>query len=347
MLLLRVALAAMLPALASAGGAAQGPPSSDSPPTLQDIKGRLAAYEKRVAQTGRQEPASLAEIATLGLTRALKSATFEVWSEACVSPYAAATAGCDDRLKSTFRQAKAPLATRVAAGAALIGRGDRDAASALFDLVKERPVSDLAQVAALLTRLPPDRATTLLARVVKSDDPAHQAAACRALGTIDSGEVRQVLREAVAQIPPGTDPWFSCTIARARLNETDTTWKMPGISSYLAGQRLLDAADAMLAVGDQRGLDTARKVTRESAGVIQIEAAERLAPSDVEYARKIADARRADKDPFVRARALVLERQLNRTPSPEVRTALIDPHDLVQLRAAEAMLDWAARESKR
>jgi hypothetical protein len=44
---------------------------------------------------------------------------------------------------------------------------------------------------------------------------------------------------------------------------------------------------------------------------------------------------------------LVLERQLNRSPSADVRAALTDSHELVQLRAAEAILDWAARERKR
>ena len=77
-----------------------------------------------------------------------------------------------------------------------------------------------------------------------------------------------------------------------------------------------------------------------------MDAAARLADKDPDFAARLVDGRLADPHSEVRARALVAERRLKRTPSAAVRKLLIDPVETVQVRAAEAVLDWVASTRK-
>jgi hypothetical protein len=128
------------------------------------------------------------------------------------------------------------------------------------------------------------------------------------------------------------------------LNEPDAVVSLLGLSSHLEGRALLDAADTMLSLNDDRGLDLARKITRLSGGVVQIQAAERLAHTDPAYVTKLADAKLDDPDPAVSSAVLVLEQRLSRAPGSAVRARLIDSDETVRLRAAEAVLAWVDRQ---
>jgi HEAT repeat protein len=221
------------------------------------------------------------------------------------------------------------------------------AAELLYGVVKDAGATDLASVASQLLLLPKPQAVALLTRALTSPSGDDQATACQALSRLDSGDARQALADATASIPPGTPAWIACTVARARLNDPDSTWKLGGLSSYLEGDALLEAADAMAAVGDnEAALDAVRKVVRQGRPPQQLSAAARLATLDRDAARGIVDVKLGDRDPVIRARALQVERLLERPPSSVVRAQLADQNESVRLRAAEAVLDWAARVAK-
>src|SRR5205823_1693563 len=100
------------------------------PPAMADIRAKLAAYEKQAQASGRPDPQALAAIARLSVDRARRSTRFAEWSEACASPVEGNTAGCRAKLRAVLDNAKEPIARRAAAGAALVRRGDPEAADA-------------------------------------------------------------------------------------------------------------------------------------------------------------------------------------------------------------------------
>jgi HEAT repeat protein len=311
--------------------------------TLQEIRTRLEAQERRTP-AGQPDAAIFGEIARLVFDRAAQSRNFPVWSEACASPFAVERQDCTSRLWSVLKNTGALVKDRATAGAALVSRKEPEATAALQSLVKGLETSQLAQIAHVLRALPDAQSVPLLARLLASPAPGEQVAACQVLGTISSVNVRPELQQAVAQAPPGTDVWNACMVARARLGEPDSVNTISGYSHHMSGDALLDAAEAMVAVGNEQGIDVLKKVGREASPMVQLAALEQLAVADSEYAARFAEPKLQDANPAVRAKALVVQRRLNRTPSASIRAMLLDKDELVQLRAAEVVLDWAARQ---
>ena len=315
-------------------------------PSMDEVKTRLQVYERRTA-SGRPDAEALAAVARMVVARALDSRRFDVWSQACLSGLAPETAQCQPRLLGALRQAAAPLADRSAAGAALARRGDKGATAEYFALVKDLPAKDLATIAPDLRALPEAQATPLLLRLLESPDSAHQIAACKVLGAIDTAQVRQALQAAVEKAAPGQDAWRNCMVARARLREPDSMLMISGYSRDMRQADLLDAATVMLEVGNEQGDYLLRKLTREAPGIVRLRAAEQITKTDAAYAARFVEGGLEDPDARVRAEALVLEKLLDREPSAKVRAGLVEADELVQLRAAEAILAWAARHPSR
>jgi HEAT repeat protein len=310
-------------------------------PAPPDIRARLAAYEKQVQLTGRADPAALEAIGRLVLDRAKQSSKFPVWSEACASALVGVGGDCSTRLWVVLKSSARPLSMRAEAAAALIERGDTGAPAALFDAIRNLGAAQLAPLAPIIRLMPESRAVPLLIRVLESPAAADQVVGCRALGTIDAADVRGALAKAVASNAPGTEAWSVCMVARARLREPDAVTTLWGYGQELEGEDLLDAAKAMLDVGDDRGVDFLKLLTRRGSSQVQVAAAERLVDLDAETANRVADAKLHDPEPQVRAAALVVARRLKRVPSADIRGMLLDTAELVQLRAAELVMDWA------
>ncbi|HEU4687251.1 MAG TPA: hypothetical protein VFS23_02765 [Vicinamibacterales bacterium] len=330
----------------SLASASQSPPPPPPRPTLDQIKSQLTDYEALAKKKGSPDPAALEKVARLSLDRAMGSPVANVWIEACRTAFAKGQASCDSRLWQLIGSVKAPVGQRVKAAAALTERGDKKAFELLLPAIKALDANTLAGIAGDLEALPESERAPLFVRMLQAEPAATREAACRAIGLDAPGEVRQAIGTAVNAIPPGTEPWFACVIAQARLREPDATWKLPGLSSAVQGRTLLDIADTMLALDDVRGLDVARKVTRQATGVVQTQAGQRLAETDPAYVGGLAEARLADPAPSVRAEALIIERKLGRAPYPAVRAALLDKDEIVQLRAAETVLAWAEKQRK-
>src|SRR5689334_22407688 len=102
----------------------------------------------------------------------------------------------------------------------------------------------------------------------------------------------------------------------------------------------------MADLGNENVIYVLQRIAHEGRPLSQMEAAARLADKDPAFAARLVDGRLADPDLEVRAAALVAERRLKRAPSAAVRKLLIDPAEIVQVRAAEAVLDWVARTRK-
>jgi len=299
----------------------------------QELKRRLAAYAAR----DQKDPAALRPIAQLALEAVATAPTFEVWIEACSSPYVPERSGCRDALWRTLKQQDAPLLQRVRSGAALIRRGDKSAVSLVAQLVPKLTNRELASVASAVALLPASTAAPVLLRLLGSQEVADKTAACRALGAVDIAEVRAALQSVVAQSPPSLQPWNACQVARARLKEPDSMATISGYSRYMEGEDLLHAANVMLDIGNEQGVFLLRRLTRDAPSIVQLRAAERLAATDPDAAARIVDAKINDPDPRVRAHALVVERELKR-PSDAALSKLLDKDELVQVRAAEAVL---------
>jgi hypothetical protein len=320
-------------------------PVGQSQGSAADIKGLLTAYEKRDPSLP-PDPEALGKIARLVMAKAARSQTFRVWSEECASTFVTDKAACDAKLQRALDDTTTPVATRVAAGAVLMKHKVPKAADTVVALLKPLTAAQLSRLVEIVRQLPPDRAVPLLLRLLGSSADADKIAACRELGAFDTPQVRDALKKAVTEAPPGLDVWKACTLARVRLQEPDTAGAINGITHEAGPDALLDAVDVMADLGNENVIYILQRIAHEGRPLSQMEAAARLADKDPAFAARLVDGRLGDADPEVRAAALVAERRLKRAPSAAVRKLLVDPAEIVQVRAAEAVLDWVARTRK-
>ena len=330
----------MLLALALTGALIVAQISPPSHSTQLELKGRLSEYETREPKS----PDALAAIAELAIDSNLKSNVFDVWLETCASQFVPAGSSCEKRLWETVKRPAAPARERARAAAVLSRGGDKGATAALGEIVSKMATRELVPLADDLRALPAETAVPMLSRMLSSSNTAEQIAACRALGYFDTSAVREALRAIVDASQPGLQPWNTCMVARARLKEPDAMLKLAGFSRGMEGEDLLDASETMLDNGNDQGTFLLRRLTREAAGATQLRAAAVLAATDPDAAAKVVDAKLDDPEPAVRAQALVTEARLKRSPSERVRRKLLDGDPIVQLRAAEALLQWAASQ---
>ena len=327
------------------GAVLQEPAATPPAPTLAELRNQLSAYEERAA-VGRAEAADLVAIANAVLQRTLRSTNPHAVVHTCSSPFAPDADGCASKLWAIAKRPAVALEHRASAAAALAHRGDKDAASYLYGLVKGAKPAQLATGAFTLMALPSERAVPLLEAMLKSGDPAVQVAACRTLAQVDSGESRQVLSTYLAAAPKGTGPWFACTIAAGKLGDPEAQRTTRFITNHLGPDDLLAASEVLLVEDQELALSLLMQATRQSRGMPQLEAAERLAPHRPDIATDIMEHALSNGDPLMRAAALELHRTLQLEPSREVRGLLLDPNPLVQVRAAEAVLAWEARQRR-
>ncbi len=323
----------------------QAAPPRPIPAIESDIKALLTAYEKRDSALP-PDPEALAKIARMVMAKNARSQLFRVWSEECASTFVTDKAACDAKLQGVLDDKTKPVTTRAGAGAILMKHKVAKAADSVFLLLKPLSATQLTPVIGIVRQLPPDHAVPLLLRLLASSADADKIAACREIGAFDTPEVREALKKAVTAAPPGLEVWKACTLARVRLQEPDTAGAINGITHESSADAALDAADVMSALGNENVVYVLQRIAHEGRPLAQMEAAARLADKDPDFAARLVDGRLADPDPEVRARALVAERRLKRTPSAAVRKLLIDPVEIVQVRAAEAVMDWVARTRK-
>ena len=310
-----------------------------------DIKALLTAYEKRDSALP-PDAAALGNIARMVMAKTARSSLFRVWSEECASTFVTDKAACDGKLQRVLDDTTKPVAVRAAAGAVLTKHQVAKAADRVFLLLKPLTAAQLTPVVGIVRQLPPDRAVPLLVRVLGSSDDAVKVAGCRELGRFDTPQAREALKKAVTEATPGLEVWKACTLSRVRLQEPDTAGAINGITHESPADDLVDAADVMSDLGNENVVYVLQRIAREGRPLAQMDAAARLADKDPDFAERLVDGRLTDPDPEVRARALVAERRLKRPPSAAVRKLLIDPVESVQLRAAEAVLDWVAPSRK-
>ena len=310
-----------------------------------DIKALLTVYEKRDPGLP-PDPAALEKIARMVLAKSARSQLFGVWSEECASTFVTDKAACDAKLQRVLDDTAKPVPVRAAAGAVLMKHQVAKAADRVFQLLKPLSAAQLTPIVGIVRQLPADHAVPVLLKVLASSDDTIKMAACRELGGFDTPQVREALKKAVAEAVPGLEVWRACTLARVRLQEPDTAGAINGITHESGADALVGAADVMSELGNENVVYVLQRMAHEGRPLAQMDAAARLADKDPEFAARLVDGRLADPDPEVRARALVAERRLKRAPSAAVRKLLIDPVEIVQVRAAEAILDWAARTRK-
>jgi hypothetical protein len=338
--MLRIAWLCVSLAVAQAAGPAR--PSQD---TTSEIKALLAAYEKRDPSLP-PDPEALGKIARLVMAKAARSQTFRVWSEECASTFVSDTTTCDAKLQRALDDTTKPVAVRAAAGAVLMKHNAPKAVDSVFLLLKPLSAAQLTPLVGIVRQLPPDRAVPLLLRLLSASADANKIAACHELGAFDTPQVREGLQKAVTEAPPGLDVWKACTLARVRLQEPGTAGALNGITHESSADAALDAADVMADLGNENVIYVLQRIAHEGRPVSQMEAAARRADKDPAFAARLVDGRLGDPDPEVRAAALVAERRLKRAPSATVRRLLMDPAEIVQVRAAEAVLDWVTRTRK-
>jgi hypothetical protein len=320
-------------------------PPRPIPAMESEIKALLTAYEKRDPALP-PDAAALGKIARMVMAKTARSQLFRVWSEECASTFVTDKAGCDGKLQRVLDDTTKPIPVRAAAGAILMKHQVAKSADRVFALLKPLTPAQLTPVVGIVRQLPPDRAVPLLVRVLRSPDETLKVAACRELGAFDTPQAREALKKAVTEAVPGMEVWKACTLARVRLQEPDTAGAINGITHESGADALVDAADVMSDLGNENVVYVLQRIGREGGPLAQMDAAARLADKDPDFAARLVDGRLADPDPEVRARALVAERRLKRAPSAAVRKLLIDPVETVQIRAAEAVLDWVARNPK-
>jgi hypothetical protein len=309
-----------------------------------DVRARLAAYEAQTAASGRPDPPALAAIARDVVAAARRAATFRVWSEACAVTTVPDSDRCAARLGAALDNTGGALATRAEAAAALMARGDKDAAEKLFQILAPTRVSALAPLAPIVALLPPRRAVPILTRLAESESKSDQSASCTALSGIDTAESRAAIARVVEGNAPGSEPWLLCMIARARLRDAISPAAVWGYGHALQGDNQLFAVRVMVEMNHPSVEQVLTDLTRRGSTAERLGAADLLAPIAPDSAIPVIEAAEADADAGVRTVALGAERRLKRPPTKTVRAMLGDPSELVRIAAAEDVIDWASRE---
>jgi len=186
-------------ALAVAQAAA---PPRPIPAIENEIKALLTAYEKRDSALP-PDPEALGKIARMVMAKNARSQFFRVWSEECASTFVIDKAACDAKLQGVLDDKTKPVTVRAGAGAILMKHKVAKAADSVFLLLKPLSAAQLTPVVGIVRQLPPDRAVPLLLRLLGSSADTDKIAACRALGTFDTPQVREALKKAVTEAPPG------------------------------------------------------------------------------------------------------------------------------------------------
>lgn len=311
------------------------------------VPARLDAYEAALARTGKPDPAALAAIAADVIVAARRSPSFVVWSEACASTLVPDDDRCATRLRAILERPTEAMRMRAEAASALIARGDARAAVVLADALRTATPAALAPLAPILAQMPARQAVPLLVRLSESPSTTDQSAACKYMGAFDDPAIREALKAVVARNPPGTDTWLYCMLARARLREPDTRNAAWGYGHTLQGEGQIDAGQVLLELGDDAGVQLLTDLTHRGPTSARLRAASLLVDHAPAAAIPVIEAAEQDPEPGLRADALSAERRLKRDPSKIVRTRLLDPNGVVQIRAAEVVLDWAARQRNR
>ena len=303
-------------------------------PPIASTAGRSARRDSRprrcvrgAPKNGSEDRRELEQIARLGLRAAEEASAFEVWSEACASVFAQKAGNCEGRLRAAAGRRDAPLPQRAAAADILVRTGRPGAVELLLGIVKDLDPKGLACRGSSPRRAsgshgcPAARARAVLAILERP------CGGLQGLGAIDGGASRRALADAVASMPSGQPRMASrCSVSRARLNEPDATWKLQGMSGYMSGEDLLDAADAMVAIGNTEG--RLRRAEGDAAGGRprrNLGGAAAGAPGPG-GGRAFVDGRLTGADPATRARLLEVEGLLHRAPSARCQ-ALANPNE--------------------
>jgi hypothetical protein len=320
----------------------------DVPRTAKPVEGarqRLAAYEQQVA-AGKADPAILGAIAAAVLEGNAASTNPIAMTEACASDFAK-HADCSVKLWALARRSNAPLVDRARAAAVLVRAKDKDAPQYVLDLAAKATRPQLVSIAPALAVLPPDASLPLLLPLLNSPDPAEMTTACRLMSDIDARETRQAIQAFLVTVPRGTQPWFACVLAAARLGDPEAQQTSRSITTYLGGLDLVAAADVVQSTDQELAVSLLLQATRQARGVVRLEAADRLVSLRPEVASNIVAETLRETDPELRAAALLVHRHLKIEPGPDVRALMLDSDAGVRLRAAEAVLDWVARQEDR
>lgn len=321
--------------------------ASAAQPVPADLRGRVAAYEAQAAK-GKANAEELVAIGKSILEQGLATSVPPgVVIQTCTSPFAPDSDTCVRRLWEVARLRSVPLAHRTGAAAALATRKDREAAPFLEELIKGVAPGLLVGSAEALLALSAEQSVPVLSRMLDSGEPATMTAACRVLGAIDASESRRSLGAFLASTPRGTQPWFACTIAAARLGDSEARQTSRFITNYLREFDLISAAEVLVEADQELAVSLLLQVTRQAQGVVRLEAADRLVRLRPDVAREVAESALESPQAPIRAGALRVLRSLKTEPDKNVRARLLDPDPLVRLRAAEIVIDADGRRRAR
>src|SRR5829696_1155643 len=324
------------------GSPSQAKPPAQAPSPAPTPRARLAQYEQQVV-AGKADPAELVSIATIVLENGTDVTDAGPMIEACSSDFARQRTECDTTLSALSKRQTASLTDRVRAAAALVLRKQKGADALLLELARRASPSQLVGIAPSLALLPARDSVPLLASLLASGDATANTVGCRVLSDIEGTESRTAIREFLTAAPRGTQPWFACVLAAARLGDVDAQQTSRSIWTYLHGYDLVTAADVLVAIDEELAVSLLQQATREARGITRLDAADRLVKLRPEVAKSIMEETLDDQDPEIRSAALQVHRHLQLEPSWDVRGRLLDTDPVVRLRAAETVLDWDAR----
>jgi hypothetical protein len=214
------------------------------------------------------------------------------------------------------------------------------------DLAKQASTGDLKQSVDAIGQAPAEVAVPAFKRLLESSNETERVAGARGLATFPTPESIEALRAAGAAASPGTALWAAVTAARARLGQTDALATVGAAHQYLRGADLLLAAEALRAVGDQRGDALAGVLARTGTGVEQLQGAAIVREQMATIFREVLASALRGTDPAVTAEALRIARTTAQPQPADPIPFLSSTDPIVRARAAELVIERAAHKNQ-
>jgi HEAT repeats len=310
-LLLTAATAAAGQTPAKAKGIEQARQQVAGALVAQDLTAALNAYEQLVALQGAPDAPLMHELAHTALTSLEKSREPYVRDGACAALADESGQRCGEPAPDVdgLRGALDDRRQSLSAVARLRDGGDK-AVAPLILLLNESPF------------------------------PEVQYSAAAQLGQTHSEAAKNALRAFITG-RPDSPVRHAAVLSLGLLGDQNGLDEVRRLLPNLTGDDRLTAARALAAAGDP----AAEQLFQDSIGgesdSVRIDAAVQMARLSPPQARDTLRSGLGASNVFIRAAAAQGYATLNWEPTRELRALLLDPNDIVRLRAAQAMHAWA------
>jgi HEAT repeat protein len=311
-----------------------------------DIPGALQWYERLIRREPSGDAALLKEIGLLRARELAKDSDPRVVVGSCraqIEPRRRPS--CVTEIRRIADDANVDMGTRLAAAGTLIDARMTGAEAMFNTLVGIATDRQPAVAAGALTSRAASSIHSLILLAGNSDHDAKYIATL-ALAQLRAKEALPVLRTIASDREAGAARLMAY-VGLAASGDAGSLKVINETLPLMKGRDLLEAARALVALKDPRGVPILRSIAEGNDESLRIDAAEALYRADPTLASSVIRAGSESTNPWARARAFEAAAKLHMPMSVSLRRSLLDSNAWVAIRAVQAITAGEAASSNR